>query len=168
MACDVPPRECLELHIRSKLAGASVIRLDESTQEPDGRKRWYLTAQCPNHDDAKASLKVSTGLHKRIVWICYAGCSDSAVRHAIIGREVQAGCLPRNAAELRDLEEAMTAVLTSDLSHADARLHALALLRSPGGKLPAGGDLVDLGAAVHVSRSGAFAARDRRASGTTK
>ena len=162
MACDVSARECLYCHVRPKLDGAGEIRLDDETGRP------YFLAQCPAHDDQKRSLKISEGKQRHLVWICYAGCSEGSVRHALIERGIHPGCLPRAAAELRDLEEAMRALLTSDLSHADVRLHALALLDSPGGRLPSGAALVRLAAAVHVSRSGASEARRGGTSRTTK
>lgn len=162
MACEAPPGECLHFHIRPKITGAGPIRQDGET------KRYYFTGPCPAHDDRKPSLKISVGSQRRIVWFCHAGCSERKIRHALIDGGIHSGCLPRSAAELRDLEEELRAILTSDLSHADARLHALALIDSPGGKLPAGNALVSLAAAVRVSRSGAFGARDRQASRTTK
>ena len=162
MACDVPARECLYCHIRPKLDSAGEIRQDSESGLPG------FLAHCPAHDDRKRSLKISQGKRRRIIWICYAGCAEGSIRHALIEGGVHPGCLPRAAAELRDLEEAMRALLTSDLSHADVRLRALALLDSPGGKLPSGAALAELAAAVHVSRSGAFEARRSRTSPTTK
>ena len=162
MACDVPSRECLTWHIRPKLAGAGEVRRDAETGLS------YVMARCPAHDDRKRSLKVSQGRQRRIVWYCHAGCAEGKVRHALIAAGIPPGCLPRAAAELRDLEEALRALLTSDLSHADVRLRALALLDCPGGELPRGDTLVQLAAAVHVSRSGAFRARGSGLPATTK
>jgi hypothetical protein len=156
MGCDVPVRECLAVHIRPHLLpGAGEIRIDAETNLPT------FTARCPAHGDQKPSLSISAGKYKRVVCNCHAGCTDSKIRHALIDAGVNHGCLPRSAAEMRDFEETLRALLTSDLSHADVRLRALALLDSPRGELPKGGALIELAAQVHVSRSGAFGARGR-------
>jgi hypothetical protein len=129
--------------------------------------RWYFTAYCPGHDDAKRSLKISEGKH-RLVWFCHAGCSERKIRHKLIGLGIHPSCLPRSAAESRDFEETLREMLTSDLGHADVRLRALALLDSPGGELPPGAALVELAGAVHVSRAEAFRSRRAVTSRTTK
>lgn len=162
MACDVPSRECLTLHVRPKVANAGEVRRDAETG------LYYFAGLCPAHDDRRRSLKVSQGKQRRLVWYCYAGCSESKVRHGLIQDGVHLSCLPRAAAESRDLEETLRALLTSDLSHADVRLRALALLDCPGGVLPRGAALAELAAVVHVSRSGAFRARSSGPSGTTR
>src|ERR1017187_2387221 len=114
MACDVPARECLYCHIRPKLLpGASEIRRDADTGQ------FTFTALCPAHDDQKPSLSVSVGKYKRITWNCHAGCTEAKIRHALIEAGVHPGCLPRSAGEMRDFEEALRALLTSDLSHAE-------------------------------------------------
>lgn len=154
MACDEPPGLCLRDHIRPKLDGAwDELRREEETG------RLYFMARCPAHDDQKRSLKVSEGKLRRIVWFCHKGCAERKVRHAIITLGVHTGCLPRSAAELRDLEETLRALLTSDLTHADVRLRAYALLETPDGELPAGAALEAMAAEVHISRGGAFRAR---------
>jgi hypothetical protein len=152
MACDVPARECLHCHIRPKLLpGAGEIRQDAETGLPG------FTAHCPAHDDQKRSLRISQGMQRRIVWFCHAGCTEGKIRHALIETAgVHHGCLPRSAAEMRDFEEALRALLTSDLGHADVRLRALALLDSPKGGLPRGRALVELAGQVGVSRTEAF------------
>jgi hypothetical protein len=163
VACDEPVGLCLQEHIRPKAPDAwDEIRRDEDTG------RWYFMARCPGHDDSNRSLKVSQGKERRVVWFCHAGCSERKVRHALIDLGVHFGCLPRAAAEMRDLEETLRSLLTSDLSHADVRLRALALLDSPDGKLPAGAALEELASAVHVSRSGAFRARGAGPDPTTR
>lgn len=162
MACDEPPGLCLHDHIRPKVPGA----WDEIKRDDDGLP--YFMACCPVHDDAKRSLKISEGRQRRIVWYCHAGCAEKKVRHALIDLGVHFGCLPRAVAEMRDLEETLRSLLTSDLSHADVRLRALALLDSPDGELPAGAALEAMAAEVRVSRAGAFAARGRPLPGTTR
>jgi hypothetical protein len=154
VACDVPPRECLFDHIRHKVPGAwDKLQADETTGLP------YLMAYCPAHDDQKRSLKISVGKQRRIVFYCHAGCSERKVRHALIGLGVHTGCLPRAAAELRDLEETLHDLLTSELGHAAVRIRALALLTEPDGKIPGGSALDELAAAAKVSRREAYRAR---------
>lgn len=164
MACEAPPGECLTFHVKPRIPGATQPRRDDES------RRWFLTAPCPAHPDRKPSFKISEGDHRKFIWWCYAGCSERKIRHALIDVcKVPRECLPRSAAELRDLEESLYALLTSDLSHADVRLRALALLDSPGGELPKrGSDLAVLAAAAHVSRSGAFRARGDGPTVTTK
>lgn len=162
MACDEPPGLCLNDHIRPKAPGA----WDEIRRDDTGLP--YFMAQCPAHDDLKRSLKVSQGKQRRIVWYCHAGCNERKVRHALIEMGVHTGCLPRAAAEMRDFEETLRALLTSDLSHADVRLRAFALLECPDGKLPAGAALEGMATEVHVSRSGAFRARGAGPDPTTR
>lgn len=162
MACDEPPGLCLRDHIRPKVPGAWA----EPRRDDEGR--WYFMARCPAHDDRKRSLKMGEGAQRRIVWYCHAGCPERKIRHALIGLGIHWGCLPRSAAELRDLEEDLRTLLTSDLSHADVRLRALALLETSDGELPRGAALEALAAGVHVSRAGAFAARDRPPTRTTR
>lgn len=152
MACDAAPGECLNFHVRSRVPGAGIVQRDKKTQV------WYFTAPCPAHDDRKPSMKISEGEYRRFVWFCHAGCSDGKIRHALRALRIESGCLPRSAAELADLEEALRKLLTSDLRHADVRLRAMALLDSPGGDLPRGAALAELSAAVHVSRSEAYRA----------
>lgn len=119
MGCDVPARECLTMHIRPKLLpGAGEIRQDTDSGLPG------FTARCPAHDDQKRSLIISQGKQRRIVWFCHAGCTEGDVRQALVEAGAHPGCLPRSAAELRDFEEALRALLTSDLGHADVRLRA--------------------------------------------
>lgn len=162
MACDDLVGLCLQEHIRPKVPGA----WDEIKWDKDGLP--FFVARCPVHDDGKPSLKISQGKQRRVVWYCHAGCSERKVRHALIDLGVHFGCLPRAAAEMRDFEETLRSLLTSDLSHADVRLRALALLDSPDGKLPAGSELEELASAVHVSRSGAFRARGAGPDPTTR
>lgn len=151
MACDEPVRQCIQWTIRPRTKRPTEPRLDK-------HGAWGLRCCCPVHDDSKRSLKVSQGKQRRIVWYCHAGCAEAKVRHELIGAGVPAGCLPRAAKELRDLEETLRAILTSDLGHAAARLHALALLDEPGGKLPRGAALDSLAAQVGVSRREAYRA----------
>lgn len=151
MACDVPVHECLAHHIRPHLLpSAGEIHKDRETG------LLTFTVRCPAHDDQKPSLSISQGTYKRITWNCHAGCTDAKVRHALIDAKIQHGCLPRSAAEMRDFEEALRELLTSEMNHAEVRIRALALLDSPGGKLPGGAALEELAAKVRVSRSRAF------------
>lgn len=160
--CDVPERMCLYDHIRPKLPGASEhLRVDD-----DGKP--YILARCPVHDDRKPSLKISQGKEKRLVWICYANCNERKIRHAMLALGVHPGCLPRSAPDLRDLEEQLRSLLTSDAGHAAVRIRALALLDAPGGRLPRGAALDALAVAAGVSRAEAYRALAAPMQATTK
>jgi len=52
-------------------------------------------AQCPAHDDARASLSVSVGRNGGIVLKCFAGCSFSQIAHALSFQPAQL-CAPKN------------------------------------------------------------------------
>lgn len=155
MACDEPVRQCIEWTIRPKTERPTVPRADEYG-------KWGFQCCCPAHEDGKRSLTISEGQQRRIVWYCHAGCTEAKVRHALIDAGIPAGCLPRSAKEHADLEESIRAVLTSDLGHAAARLHLLALLDVPGGRLPRGAALDALAAQVGVSRREAYRALSPR------
>lgn len=155
MACDEPVRQCLTWTIRPKT--------ERPTEAgPNEHGVWGFQCCCPAHDDRKRSLTISEGRQRRIVWYCHAGCSEAKVRHELIEAGVPTDCLPRAAKELRDLEETLRSILTSDLGHAAARLHALALLEEPGGKLPRGAALDSLAAQCGVSRREAYRALSPR------
>jgi DNA-binding phage protein len=155
VACDEPVRQCIEWTIRPRTTRPTEPKLDEDD-------KWGFSCCCPAHDDRKRSLHIGEGKQRRIVWFCHAGCTEAKVRHALITAGIPAGCLPRSAKEHNDLEEAIRAILTSDLGHAAARLHALALLDEPGGKLPRGAALDSLAAQCGVSRRGAYRALSPR------
>ena len=150
MACDAPVRQCLIEHIRPYLAKAS------DNTDKDGHP-GYL-ALCPGHDDTRKSLGIHEGKYKRIVWCCGTGCSEAKVRHGLIGSGIRPGCLPRSAAQSRDLEERIWALLESTEGHAAVRLRILALLDQPGGDLPRGAALDALACRAGVSRREAYRA----------
>lgn len=155
--CPAPVRQCLIEHIRPHLARAT-----DSTDD-DGHP-GYL-ARCPAHGDDHKSLSIHEGRHKRIVWHCHAGCGEPRVRHALIDLGVPAGCLPLSAKASQDLQERLWQILTDPgLSHAHARLRALAVLDRPDGGLPRGSGLEALAAAAHVSRREAYKAQGGRLS----
>ena len=52
-------------------------------------KGWI--AQCPAHEDRQASLSISDGDDGRVLWYCHAGCTQEAVRDALLA----SGHLPR-------------------------------------------------------------------------
>lgn len=154
MACAKPALQCLIEDIRPYLARAS------DHKDKDGKAGYH--ALCPAHDDQRKSLSIHEGRHKRVVWVCGAGCGEVRVRHALIQSGVKAACLPLSADASRDLVERIWAVATDkDLGHAAARLRILALLDQPRGELPRGAALDALAAAAGVSRRAAYAERSR-------
>ena len=75
MACDVPPRECLEWHIKP--------HLEDPRLNSDGKG---YRALCPAHDDGEHSFGVSLAdaARKRIIWNCFACKNRVKVRRALI------------------------------------------------------------------------------------
>jgi hypothetical protein len=130
----------------------------DSESKPSGH--LAIACLCPAHDDSKRSLQISVGQHKRIIWNCHAGCSELAVRHALIQRGVRPACLPLSAARSADLIERLLAIGENrDLKHAAARLLMVELLTSGKGELPRGAELDRLAARCGISRSEAYRAR---------
>lgn len=148
MACDVPPRECLAWHILPRLTSG---RLSET-----GLSARSL---CPAHPDREHSLGVSAGEKQRIVWQCFAGCTRTRVRAALIELGVPAGCLPLVVREKEDLLELIRQIVTADTpDHGATRLRVLAALEGYS-DLPRGGELDRLAAAANVNRATAYRAR---------
>jgi len=150
-------RECLADDIWPHVQSPTWVGRDSETKPSD---HLAISTFCPAHDDGKRSLQISVGKHKRIIWNCHAGCSERAVRHALITkRGVRPQCLPVSAGESNDLIERLTAIVGNpDLSHAHARLLAMELLTNGKGSLPRGAELDRLAAGCSVSRAEAYRA----------
>jgi hypothetical protein len=148
VACDIPPREELALHIAPHTRNPK--------PSPDGTSIRVL---CPAHDDTEHSLKISVGDRQRIVGHCFAGCTWLRVRGALIVDGVQPGCLPLGRAERDDIVEQLTRILGDGTrDHAIVRLRALAALEGYR-DLPRGAELATLAARAGVSLRTAFNAR---------
>jgi hypothetical protein len=145
MACQATAAECLHDHIRPHLSHPRSAADDKSYR-----------ALCPVHDDHEHSLSVSLGTKgQRIVCRCFAGCEPGRVRARLITAGIRAACLPRSAAEQKDSDEQILALLTSDLGHAEVRLRIAAILVADG-QLPRGAALDEFAASFRVSRRSAY------------
>lgn len=60
---------------------------DRLAQALNGRRYgdgWL--AHCPAHDDKRPSLSLRTGSDGKLLWKCFAGCSQSDVYNAFVRR----------------------------------------------------------------------------------
>lgn len=148
MGCDLPPRQCLEWHVKPHLS---------SPKPADDGYR----ALCPCHDDHSHSFSVSTGSRQRITWQCFAGCTRTRIRAVLIGKGVPPGCLPLVTREREDMIETLRSILTAATSdHAGVRLRALAALEGYL-DLPRGGELERMAALASMDRVTAYRARKK-------
>lgn len=153
MACDVPPREELALHIQPHTR--------KPKPSPDGTSIRVL-CPVPEHDDHEHSCIIGIGDHQKIVWHCFKGCSRLRVRAALIAAGVHPGCLPLGRAERDGIIEQLTRILAAPTSdHANVRLRALAALEGYR-ELPRGGDLIGLASRAAIGRRYAFALKKRQ------
>lgn len=150
--CDLPPRQCLEWHIKPKLA---------KPRDSDDGKGYR--ALCPAHDDQRHSFSIGvTEDGKLLRWQCFACKNRQRERLALI-REcgIDSGCLPLAAKEKEDLLDYLTRLLTADTgSHAEIRLRAMAAIEGYR-DLPRGGELERIARLTSVSRGKAFDFRKR-------
>lgn len=148
MACDVPPRECLAWHVLPRLVSG---RLNETGTS--------ARALCPAHGDREHSLGVSVGDKQRIVWQCFAGCTRTRVRAALVELGVPPACLPLVTREREDILDLIRQIVTAETpDHGATRLRVLAALEGYA-DLPRGGELDRLAAAARVNRATAYRAR---------
>ena len=151
MVCDVPPKQCLEWHIRPKLPRPVSYVAD------DGGIGYRTLGPC--HDDKQPSFAI--GLtpdekHKRHQ--CFA-CGDRArERRALIEvYGIDPGCLPRSAKQKEDLLDYLERLIfCPTMDHAEARLRAAAALTSESRELPEGARLRKLREGVGVSNGAAY------------
>jgi hypothetical protein len=81
--CVELPEDCVAAHLCPVLDGRP------------GEEQW--SARCPAHDDRKRSLRITVGTRgQRIVWTCHAGCDRADVKRAMLGKGIDAGCIPWN------------------------------------------------------------------------
>ncbi len=104
--CDLLVEDCIADHIAPLLGGRRTSR-----EGP-----W--SAFCPAHGDhQKRSLRIVSGDRQRIVWMCHAGCSASAVKAAMLKCGVPAGCIPwRPAAEACDVDGTRDADIVAEIT----------------------------------------------------
>lgn len=104
--CDLLAEDCIAAHIAPLLDGRRASK--------DGP--W--SAFCPAHSDRhKRSLRISKGDRQRVVWMCHAGCSASAVKAAMLKTGVSLGCVPwRPAAEACEIDGTRDADIVAEIS----------------------------------------------------
>lgn len=148
MVCDVPPRECLAWHILPRLVSGRANEAGTSVR-----------SLCPAHDDREHSFGVSVGEKQRVTWQCFAGCTRTRVRAALIEAGVPSGCLPLVTREKEDILDLIRQVVTADTpDHGAVRLRVLAALEGYA-DLPRGGELDRLAGLANVNRATAYRAR---------
>lgn len=125
-ACDAVRRECFTWHVVGRVPSPKVTSSGDSA-------RTY----CPVHDDTTASLSISVGEHQRIVWHCHAGCSQMAVREALINvYGISRDCLPIPKAESGEVLDQMRDLYTKGYSNPEFKWRVWSLLNGFGGELP--------------------------------
>ena len=159
MACDVPPRECLEWHIKPRLKGA------RPKQDGNGYR-----ALCPAHDDHDPSLGVSIGDNGHVIYGCFKECDRLAVRRALIDvYGIGPEHLPIPRKDAREALDEIRDILIMPTKE-DTYVRLLVLARVDGHKgLPRGNLLVRLGALIGIARSTAlgYGKLDRERAGTS-
>ena len=155
MACDAPPRQCLEWHIKPKL-----IKARESD---DGNG---YRALCPAHKDRHHSFSIGISDDgKRLLYRCFTCDNRRRERLALISEcGISPGCLPVPAREKEDLLDYIATLASADTdNHAEVRLRIMAALEGYYPDLPRGRELERIAGRSSVSRATAFGARKRDA-----
>jgi hypothetical protein len=141
---------CIHDHVRPYLR-------DPRPTGPDGYR-----AIAPCHDDTDRSLTISKGAGGRVTWCCHACMARlgkdlmlARTRRALIDAGVPELCLPRPAAEARDLEAMITGIVFGGGSRAHGWLRIAALLRGYD-DLPKGDELEALAGECGVSMRSAY------------
>lgn len=160
MACDSPPRECLEWHIKPRLKGA----------RPKEDKNGYR-ALCPAHDDHEPSLGISIGKNGLVIYGCFTKeCDRLTVRRALIDvYGIGPEHLPIPRKEAREaLDEVRDILIMPTKEDTYVRLKALARIDGYR-KMPRGNLLIRLGALIGIARSTTlgYGKRDREGAGTS-
>lgn len=150
MACDVPPRECLEWHIKPHLDGP------RPSSSGDGYR-----ALCPAHDDGERSFGVSLAdiPKQRVVWNCFVCKNRVKTRRALIAAGVDPGCLPLTAAEKEDLLDRLYRIATADTTdHGAVRFGIVAAMEGHG-DLPAGAEVDRIAGLARAHRATGYRAK---------
>ena len=146
MACDVPPRECLEWHIKP--------HLKDARPKTDGSG---YRALCPAHDDHDPSFGASIGDNGKVIYGCFKGCDLLAVRRALFdvcGIDLEHLPIPHK--KTREVLDEIRDLLTSATKE-DTYVRLQVLARVDGYReLPKGGKLVKLGSLIGIGRSQSF------------
>lgn len=118
-----------------------------------------VRALCPVHDDREHSLGVSVGEKRRVVWQCFAGCTRTRVRAALVELGVPSGCLPLVTREKEDILDLIRQIVTADTpDHGAVRLRVVAALEGFT-DLPRGAELDRLAERAGVNRATAYRAK---------
>ena len=156
MACDVPPRECLEWHIKPKLKKAR-----PSTSE-DGVVNGYR-ALCPAHNDRHHSFSIGVSDDGKFLrYQCFACKNRRRERLALIGEcGISERCLPVPAKEAKDLVDYLFKLLAAPTdNHAEIRLRAMAAVEGYE-DLPRGKELERIAGSTSVSPAAAYSYKRR-------
>ena len=153
MPCDVPPRECLEWHIKP--------HLEDPRRSSSGNS---YRALCPAHDDGEHSFGVSLAdvSKQRIVWNCFVCKNRVKTRRALIAAGVDPGCLPLTSAEKEDLLDHLYRIATTDSpDHGAVRFSIVAALEGHR-ELPAGAEVGRIAGLAHTHRATGYRAKKLR------
>ncbi len=146
----MPPRECLEWHIKPYL------------KDPrQGSASGSYRALCPAHDDGEHSLGVSLAdsSRQRIVWNCFACKNRVKVRLALIRSGIAPGCLPLTAVEKEDLLDRLYRIATADTTdHGVVRFSIVAALEGHR-EMPARAEVDRIAGLSHTHRATGYRAR---------
>jgi hypothetical protein len=159
LACDAPPRQCLEWHIKPKLRKA------RESEDGNGYR-----ALCPAHDDRSHSFSISVSDDgKRLLYRCFACENRRRERLALIHEcGISPGCLPTPAREKEELLDYIEGLAAADTdNHAEVRLRIMAALEGYYPDLPRGRELERVAGRSSVSRATAFSVRRRDAPAET-
>jgi hypothetical protein len=150
LACDVPPRECLEWHIKP--------HLEDPRRSSSGDS---YRARCPAHDDGEHSFGVSLAdiPKQRIVWNCFACKNRVKTRRALIAAGIDPGCLPLTATEKEELLDRLYRIATADtVDHGAVRFSIVAALEGHR-DLPAGAEVDRIAGLARTHRATGYRAR---------
>lgn len=159
MACDLPPRQCLEWHI--------LPRLEEAKPSADGNG---YRALCPAHDDTEQSfgISVADSAKKRLVFNCFACKNNVKVRQALHRKYgIALGCLPLSGTEKEDLIDRLYRIATADTKdHGSVRFAIVAALEGFE-DLPAKAEVDRVAELSRTHRATGYRARKLKLPGTS-
>jgi hypothetical protein len=157
LACDAPPRQCLEWHIKPKL------RKVRPSSDDNGELKGYR-ALCPAHNDRHHSFSISVSDDGKFIrYQCFKCNNRKRERLALINEcGISERCLPVPAKEARDLLEYIVQLLGAPTdNHAEVRLRAMAAAEGYD-DLPRGKELERIAGLTGVSAAAAYSYRRRK------